>query len=88
MSSILIRNIDEETKKAIRLRAAERGVSMEQEARDILKAVARTPGAMRGSEMKSGEFWYASVRELVDRYGGFDLELPRREPMREPPAFD
>ncbi|MCU0830926.1 MAG: hypothetical protein MUC58_05330 [Rhizobiaceae bacterium] len=36
MASLTIRNLDENVKKALRIRAAERGVSMEEEARDAL----------------------------------------------------
>lgn len=36
MSTLTIRNLDENVKQALRKRAAERGVSMEQEARDVL----------------------------------------------------
>ncbi len=42
MSSLMIRNLDESVKQALRKRAAERGVSMEQEARDALaESIAR-----------------------------------------------
>lgn len=36
MASLMIRNLDEDVKRELRKRAAERGVSMEQEARDRL----------------------------------------------------
>lgn len=36
MSALTIRNLDDDVKRALRKRAAERGVSMEQEARDVL----------------------------------------------------
>jgi plasmid stability protein len=48
MASITIRNLDDEIKQRLRVRAAEHGRSMEEEA---------------------------------------DLELPAREPMREPPQL-
>ena len=37
MSVLTIRNIDDDVKRALRQRAAERGVSMEQDARDALR---------------------------------------------------
>ncbi|MCF6100715.1 FitA-like ribbon-helix-helix domain-containing protein [Mesorhizobium muleiense] len=40
MSTITIRNLDESVKQVLRERAAARGVSMEQEARDALREVA------------------------------------------------
>ena len=38
MASITVRNLDEELKRRLRIRAAENGRSMEQEVRDILRA--------------------------------------------------
>jgi antitoxin FitA len=38
MSSITIRNLDDELKASLRLRAARHGLSMEQEVRNILKS--------------------------------------------------
>lgn len=37
MASIIIRNLEEDVKARLKLRAAGRGVSMEEEARDILR---------------------------------------------------
>lgn len=37
MSTITIRNLDDSVKQVLRQRAAARGVSMEQEARDVLR---------------------------------------------------
>ena len=37
MASITIRNLDEDLKQRLRIRAAEKGTSMEQEVRDILR---------------------------------------------------
>jgi len=30
----------------------------------------------------------ADIRALVEPFGGIELELPAREPMREPPDFN
>jgi len=40
MATLTIRNLDDEVKRALRRRAADHGVSMEQEARTILREVA------------------------------------------------
>ena len=81
MASITIRNLDEGLKQRLRVRAAERGHSMEQEAREILRvALAQTP--------QTGEELYRAIRARVEPIGGIELELPPREPMREPPNFD
>jgi plasmid stability protein len=80
MASITIRNLDDEVKRRLRVRAAEHGRSMEEEAREILRQVV-------GQE-KPAHNLAAAIRARVAPLGGVDLDLPRREPMREPPAFD
>lgn len=84
MATLTIRNLDDETKKALRFRAARHGVSMEQEARTILRAVVEADTTGQSAR----ESFYDSVRKIVDRYGPYDVELPPRAPMREPPTFE
>lgn len=43
MSTLTIRNVDDGIKRELRKRAAERGVSMEQEVRDVLAESVRAP---------------------------------------------
>ncbi len=43
MSTLTIRNVDEGIKRELRKRAAERGVSMEQEIRDVLTDSVKAP---------------------------------------------
>ena len=80
MASITIRKLDDEIKRRLRIRAAEHGRSMEEEARDILRQVV--------GEGKPAHNLAASIRARVAPLGGADMDLPPREPMREPPAFD
>ena len=81
MASITIRKLDETVKSRLRIRAASNGRSMEEEARIILRnAVEQEPVPERGLG--------TAVHELFKPLGGVDLELPQREPMREPPRFD
>ncbi len=78
MASITIRNLDAHTKARLRVRAAHRQRSMEEEARNILRtALAENDAAPRDLAAAIG----ARFRPL----GGVDLALPSREPMREPP---
>ena len=80
MASITVRNLDEGLKRRLRIRAAENGCSMEQEARDILKAALdedAAPGRKLGT----------AIHELFKPFGGVELEIPPREPMREPVAI-
>jgi plasmid stability protein len=77
MASMTIRDIDDSFKARLRVRAARHGRSMEDEARDILRAAlsAQPPRART---------LVASIRARIEPLGGVDLEIPPREPMREP----
>ena len=79
MASITIRNFDDDLKRRLRICAAEHGCSMEQEARDILK------GALE-HEFAGPENLADAIRDRFAKYGGVKLELPPREPVREPPS--
>ncbi|MSP00743.1 MAG: plasmid stabilization protein [Acetobacteraceae bacterium] len=83
MAMLTIRNLDSAVKERLRVRAAEHGRSMEAEARDILRAVllTRTNAPSRGNLAERIHARFAAI-------GGVDLDLPPREPSREPPAFD
>ncbi len=81
MASITIRNLDNEVKTRLRVRAASNGRSMEEEARRILaEAVERETAPVKGLG--------TAIHELFQPFGGVELELPPREPMREPPRFE
>lgn len=80
MSAITIRNIDPELKRQLRIRAAACGHSMEEEARNILRAEL----AVQDDEPAD---LYQRIRQHIDPLDGVDLPLPDREPMREPPAL-
>ena len=82
MSSITIRNLDPAIKERLRVRAAEHGHSMEAEARRILQSV------LKGQPRKPTRSLYDRIHESFAAIGGVDLELPPREPGREPPRFD
>jgi len=80
MASITIRNLDESVKRKLRLRAAHRNRSMEDEARDILRtALAQEP-------LPPGNLADA-IRRRIEPLGGVELSVPPRGPMREPPDF-
>ena len=81
MASITIRNLDDDVKTRLRLRAAGHGRSMEEEARLILAhAVEREAAPPKGLG--------TAIHELFKPFGGVELEMPPREPMSEPPRFD
>jgi len=80
MGSITIRNLDDDLKRKLRLRAAHRNRSMEEEARDLLcTALAHEPAETAHPA--------DAIRELVESLRGIELELPPRGPMPEPPTF-
>ena len=78
MASITVRSLDEGLKRRLRIRAAENGRSMEQEARVILRA-ALLQEATRDKDLAD------TIRARFAPYGGVELELPSRDPMREAP---
>ena len=82
MATLTIRNLDPAIKERLRVRAAQHGHSMEAEVRSILQATLREPARAPASNL------YERIRALVDPLGGIDLELPPREPARDPPTFD
>ena len=81
MATLTIRDLDETLKRSLRIRAASRNRSMEEEARQILRAAlleAPTPTEDLASRIRA-------------RFAGLgDVQLPiaEREPMRAPPSFD
>lgn len=77
MGSILIRQLDDETKSKLRLRAARNGHSMEQEARDILQH-------SLASESSSGLHLVDAIRRRIEPLGGIDLPIVQRDPLPEP----
>ena len=79
MASITIRNLDESIKQRLRIRAAEHGRSMEEEARDILRLAMAQSAPPRDLA--------AAIRARIAPLGGVDLDLPKRDAMRDPPPF-
>ncbi len=73
MASLTIRNLDETVKQGLRRRAAERGVSMEEEARAVLRAAALAPSGPRDLG--------TAIRARFAPLGG--VELGHRTPPRE-----
>ena len=77
MGNISVRKIDDEILEGLRIRAARRGVSMEEEVRQILREVVKPP---------------EKISEIARRYFGpdhglEDFELPSRGEPHEPIDF-
>lgn len=79
MASITIRDLDGATKERLRVRAAQHGRSMEEEARSILRSTLaeKEPAVSDLAE---------AIRRRFQALGGVELDLPPRAPMREPPG--
>jgi antitoxin FitA len=78
MASITIRDLDENTKERLRIRAAQHKRSMEEEARGILRAAVAENDAAETNLARA-------IRRRFQPFGGVELRLPKREAMREPP---
>ena len=81
MASITVRNLDDGLKRRLRIRAAENGRSMEEEARGILRMAL-------DEEAAPARNLGTALHELFKPFGGVELEIPPRDPMREVPRFD
>lgn len=82
MASITIRQLPEATKRKLRIRAAQHGRSMEQEARDILKNELAKP--MLAKPPQTGKDLVEAIRRRFAPYGGVELAIPARGPIRDP----
>jgi plasmid stability protein len=69
MPALSVRKLDEETVLRLRMLAAKHGVSMEEEARQILKRAVSAPDQL-------GDL---AVKLFSPAYGGGELNLPERE---------
>ena len=81
MASITVRNLDDGLKRRLRIRAAENGRSMEEEARAILRTALY-------HQQPEQENLASAIRARFAPLGGVELEIPPRDPMREIPRFD
>ena len=81
MASITVRNLDDGLKRRLRIRAAENGRSMEEEARGILRTAL-------DEEAAPAKNLGTALHELFKPFGGVELEIPPRNPIREIPRFD
>jgi plasmid stability protein len=79
MAAITVRNLSDETHRALRVRAAEHGRSTEAEIRAILDEVARPH-----NRLKMG----SALVELFRPLGGVDLDIDRDRTPAEPADFE
>src|ERR1700680_3165317 len=80
MATLTIRQLDEKTKKRLRVRAAHHGRSMEEEAREILRTALIAFSPAKGNLAEA-------IRQRFAPFNGFEFELPRRDAMRQAADF-
>jgi len=79
MAAVTIRNLPEETHRALKQRAAKHGRSTEAEIRSILE-----DAVLPKERLKLGSAIVARMREV----GGVDLNIERDRSPIEPPSFE
>jgi len=90
MAALTVRNLNEDTKQGLRLRAALRGASMEDEVRSILRAVVDSGLSLEDLSKDRANptinAWDA-VKTLREKYGTFEFEIPERTDDAGDPAI-
>ncbi len=77
MAAVTVRNLDDQVKERLRLRAAVHGRSMESEIRTILAEAVSEPGDRDGL--------FTTMLNRFASIGGVELDLPARStPLRAP----
>jgi plasmid stability protein len=79
MPSVTVRNIPEETHRALRVRAATHGRSTEAEIRDILENAVRNENRVKLGSLLS---------EIGREVGGVDIEIERDRTPAKPMSFE
>jgi plasmid stability protein len=80
MATLTIRDLDEALKRSLRARAASRNRSMEEEARQILRA------ALLESPPTATDL-ATRIHSRFAALGDVELPIAEREPVRSPPTF-
>ncbi|MGY5775540.1 FitA-like ribbon-helix-helix domain-containing protein [Rhizobium sp. LEGMi135b] len=79
MAAITVRNLPDETHRALKLRAEQHGRSTEAEIREILEEAVRPNDRLKiGSELAA----------FGRQFGGLDLDLERERTPTEPASFE
>ncbi|MFB2937474.1 plasmid stability protein [Aerosakkonemataceae cyanobacterium BLCC-F154] len=81
MNSITIENFDDDLKNLLRKQAEYHGRSLEEEAKEILRAVL-TENNEKPLNLAS------AIERRFANFGDFELPIITREPLREPPNFE
>ena len=79
MASVTVRNLPDETHRALRVRAATHGLSTEAEIRAILENAVRPEGRIKLGSL---------LAEIGREVGGIELEIERDRTATEPVGFE
>ncbi len=79
MATITIRNLDDDTKRRLQVKARRGGRSMEEEARDIIRRAVKPGAARKGLG--------TAIHEMFKVTGGAELEPYPRDRQPPPPDF-
>ena len=80
MISIKVENLEDDLAQRLRQRAEAKGISVEEEVKEILAAV------LSGESMAVVNLAY-SIRAKFTPFGGVELDLPERSAIRDAPQF-
>ena len=78
MNSLTIRKIDQQTKIQLRIRAAQHGLSMEQEVRNIITEALKQEA--KPTSINIGQ----AIHQRFANVGGVELGEIKREPLKAP----
>lgn len=79
MRSITVRNVSDETHRALKVRAARHGCSMEAEIRAILEAAVKLEGRVKLGSL---------LAEIGLEAGGVELDIERDRGATQPTGFE
>ncbi len=79
MASVTVRNLPDETHRALRVRAATHGRSTEAEIRSILECAVRPEGRIKLGTL---------LAEIGHEVGGINIEIERDRTPTEPMSFE
>lgn len=83
MASLTVRGLEDDIKKRLRVRAATKGVSLEEEVRRILREAV----ANENSEPTTWDQFFDAIDAIFDQVEGIEFDLPPRESDWTPPDF-
>jgi plasmid stability protein len=81
MAVLTVRNLPDQTKEALRVKAAISGISLEQYIRNVLQKAANEDGVKVGHIMETAAEYFGEAN-------GEDIALPPRNSNRESVEFD